>query len=78
MTAPPRRIEQMNVLMTMVGGRTVDRHADFARPISDNRPVVLGLCRRYAAESAITRTGLPLPPTILSGAAMTMAPVGGS
>jgi predicted amidohydrolase YtcJ len=31
MTAPPKRIEQMNVLMTMVGGRTVFRHRDFGK-----------------------------------------------
>ena len=33
----------------------------------------------YAADtSARTRSGLPLPLTIFSGAAITMAPVGGS
>ena len=31
MTVPPKRIEQMKVLMTMVGGKVVYRHADFAR-----------------------------------------------
>lgn len=31
MTAPPKRIEQMNVLMTMVGGKTVYRHRDFGK-----------------------------------------------
>ena len=31
MTVPEKRIEQMNVLMTMVGGKTVFRHADFAK-----------------------------------------------
>lgn len=33
---------------------------------------------RYAGMMASTRTGLPLPCTIFSGAAMTTAPVGGS
>jgi hypothetical protein len=32
----------------------------------------------YAGVIANTRTGLPLPPTIFSGAAMTTAPVGGN
>ncbi len=32
----------------------------------------------YAGAMAITRSGLPLPLTILSGAAITIAPVGGS
>ena len=31
MTVPARRIEQMNVLMTMVGGKTVYRHADYRK-----------------------------------------------
>ncbi len=31
MTVAPKRIEQMHVLMTMVGGKTVFRHADFAK-----------------------------------------------
>src|SRR5688500_9235669 len=31
MTVPAKRIEQMNVLMTMVGGKVVHRHRDFAR-----------------------------------------------
>ena len=31
MTVPAKRLEQMNVLMTMVGGKTVYRHADFAK-----------------------------------------------
>ena len=31
MTVPEKRIEQMNVLMTMVGGKSVYRHADFAK-----------------------------------------------
>jgi predicted amidohydrolase YtcJ len=31
MTAPAKRIEQMNVLMTMVGGKVVFRHADYAK-----------------------------------------------
>jgi hypothetical protein len=31
MTVPEKRIEQLQVLMTMVGDRTVFRHADFAR-----------------------------------------------
>jgi predicted amidohydrolase YtcJ len=31
MTVAPKRIEQMNVLMTMVGGKVVYRHADFTR-----------------------------------------------
>jgi predicted amidohydrolase YtcJ len=31
MTVPEARIEQIGVLMTMVGGRTVYRHGDFAR-----------------------------------------------
>jgi predicted amidohydrolase YtcJ len=31
MTVPVKRIEQMNVLMTMVGGKPVYRHADFAK-----------------------------------------------
>jgi predicted amidohydrolase YtcJ len=31
MGAPPKRLEQMQVLMTMVGGRPVYRHADFTR-----------------------------------------------
>ena len=31
MTVPAKRIEQMNVLMTMVGGKPVYRHADFAK-----------------------------------------------
>ena len=31
MTVAPKRIEQMNVLMTMVGGKVVYRHADLAR-----------------------------------------------
>ena len=31
MTVPAKRIEQMNVLMTMVGGKVVYRHADFTR-----------------------------------------------
>lgn len=31
MTAPAKRIEQMNVLMTMVGGKTVYRHNDFIK-----------------------------------------------
>ena len=31
MTVAPKRIEQMNVLMTMVGGKPVYRHADFAK-----------------------------------------------
>jgi predicted amidohydrolase YtcJ len=31
MTAPAKRIEQMNVLMTMVGGKVVYRHADFGK-----------------------------------------------
>ena len=34
-------------------------------------------CRYARSTSAITRSGLPLPPTILSGAATTMLPVGG-
>jgi predicted amidohydrolase YtcJ len=29
MTVPPKRIEQMRVMMTMVGGRVVYRDADF-------------------------------------------------
>ena len=29
MTVPAKRIEQMRVLMTMVGGKPVYRHADF-------------------------------------------------
>ena len=32
----------------------------------------------YAGTSASTRSGLPLPLTIFSGAAITIAPVGGS
>ena len=32
----------------------------------------------HAGTKAIARTGLPLPPTIFSGAAITTAPVGGS
>jgi predicted amidohydrolase YtcJ len=31
MTVPVKRIEQMNVLMTMVGGKVVYRHGDFAK-----------------------------------------------
>ena len=31
MTVPAKRIEQMQVLMTMVGGKPVYRHADFAK-----------------------------------------------
>jgi hypothetical protein len=31
MTVPAKRIEQMNPLMTMVGGKVVFRHADFAK-----------------------------------------------
>lgn len=31
MTVPEKRIEQMNVLMTMVGGKPVFRHADYAK-----------------------------------------------
>jgi predicted amidohydrolase YtcJ len=31
MTAPAKRIEQMNVLMTMVGGKVVYRHDDFGK-----------------------------------------------
>src|SRR5262249_45181740 len=34
--------------------------------------------RPYVGVITITRRGLPLPPTILSGAAITMAPRGGS
>ena len=34
--------------------------------------------RHHAGAIAITRSGLPLPPTIFSGAAMTIDPVGGS
>src|SRR5436190_20416586 len=34
--------------------------------------------RRYAGAIASTLNGLPLPPTILSGAAITTAPVAGS
>jgi predicted amidohydrolase YtcJ len=34
MTVAPKRIEQVNVLMTMVGGREVYRHDDFARRVS--------------------------------------------
>ncbi len=35
MTAPAKRIEQMNVLMTMVGGKTVYRHNDFGKVTSN-------------------------------------------
>lgn len=35
LTVPPKRIEQMHVLMTMVGGHVVYRHADFDRIASD-------------------------------------------
>jgi predicted amidohydrolase YtcJ len=35
MTAPVKRIEQMNVLMTMVGGKVVYRHGDFAKVTTD-------------------------------------------
>jgi predicted amidohydrolase YtcJ len=31
MTVPAKRIEQMNVLMTMVGGKVVHRHSDFVK-----------------------------------------------
>lgn len=31
MTIPAKRVEQLNVLMTMVGGKPVYRHPDFAR-----------------------------------------------
>ena len=31
MTVPAKRIEQMTVLMTMVGGKVVFRHADYGR-----------------------------------------------
>lgn len=34
MTAPEKRIEQMNVLMTMVGGTVVHRHEDFAKLVT--------------------------------------------
>jgi hypothetical protein len=33
MTVPAKRIEQMNVLMTMVGGKVVYRHADFMKAV---------------------------------------------
>jgi hypothetical protein len=33
MTVPAKRIEQMNVLMTMVGGKVVYRHADFVKAV---------------------------------------------
>lgn len=35
MTAPAKRIEQMNVLMTMVGGKTVYRHGDFGKVVPE-------------------------------------------
>jgi predicted amidohydrolase YtcJ len=35
MTVPEKRIEQMNVLMTMVGGKPVYRHGDFAKMVTD-------------------------------------------
>jgi predicted amidohydrolase YtcJ len=35
MTVPVKRIEQMNVLMTMVGGKVVFRHGDFAKVTTD-------------------------------------------
>ena len=35
-------------------------------------------CRHHAGTIARTRSGLPLPPTILSGAAITTAPVAGN
>ena len=57
-------------------------------PLAHDRPTSFGVtdfcetCRRwrgsYAGASASTRRGLPLPPTILSGAAITIAPVAGS
>jgi predicted amidohydrolase YtcJ len=31
MTVPAKRIEQMNVLMTMVGGKVVYRHNDWSK-----------------------------------------------
>ncbi len=31
MTVPENRIKQINVLMTMVGGKVVYRHGDFAQ-----------------------------------------------
>jgi hypothetical protein len=38
----------------------------------------LRACALLHGVMAITRKGLPEPPTIFSGAAITMAPVGGS
>ena len=35
MTVPAKRIEQMRVMMTMVGGRVVYRDADFRRLATD-------------------------------------------
>jgi predicted amidohydrolase YtcJ len=35
MTVPAKRIEQMNVLMTMVGGKVVYRDADFRKVATD-------------------------------------------
>ena len=35
MTVPATRIEQMNVLMTMVGGRVVYRHGDFGKVVTE-------------------------------------------
>ena len=37
-----------------------------------------GVQDRYRGAIASTRNGLPLPPTIFSGAAMTIAPTGGN
>ena len=36
MTVPAKRIEQMRVMMTMVGGRVVYRDADFRKITSDS------------------------------------------
>jgi hypothetical protein len=38
MTVPAERIERMNVLMTMVGGTVVYRHADFAKIEGQRQP----------------------------------------
>ena len=35
MTVPAKRIEQMNVLMTMVGGKVVYRHGDFGKVVTE-------------------------------------------
>jgi len=38
MTVPAKRVEQTTVLMTMVGGKVVYRHADFDKLTAADRP----------------------------------------